>query len=170
MVTPYLGVNVAGDVETSKGGPGVSIGYVGGLFGFELDVQRYHHFFKDSDVSGVVPDPRIDLDTDATSVMGNVVAPIRLPRVAKLRPYGAAGFGMIRTIFDTSQEQADADQNNFGFNIGGGMIYSFNDRVGLRGDLRYFRALVDEEAVDGGFSTDYGFWRAGVGVTFQFPN
>jgi hypothetical protein len=45
------------------------------------------------------------------------------------------------------------------------MMYSLSNRVGLRGDLRYFRALVDEEKREGGFFRDYGFWRVAVGVT-----
>jgi opacity protein-like surface antigen len=65
--------------------------------------------------------------------------------------------------------QIDIRQNNFAFNVGGGVMYSLNDRVGLRGDLRYFRTLVDEGKREGGFFKDYGFWRATFGVTFGFP-
>jgi hypothetical protein len=49
VVTPYLGVNVAGDVEFRRGGPGASVGYLGSGLGFEF--QRYQHFFKDSEIS-----------------------------------------------------------------------------------------------------------------------
>jgi len=41
--------------------------------------------------------------------------------------------------------------------------------VGLRGDLRYFRALVDEDKREGVLFRDYGFWRTTVGVTVEFP-
>ena len=50
VVTPYLGINLAGDAEFRRGGPGVSGGYFGDRLGFEFDVQRYHHFFKDRNV------------------------------------------------------------------------------------------------------------------------
>ena len=40
VATPYLGMNVSGDVEQRKGGPGGSISYFGGLVGFEFDFQR----------------------------------------------------------------------------------------------------------------------------------
>jgi hypothetical protein len=33
---------------------------------------------------------------------------------------------------------------NFAFNAGAGVIHALNDRVGLRADLRYFLAFVDE--------------------------
>lgn len=50
VVTPYLGINLAGDAEFRRGGPGVSGGYFGDRLGFEFDLQRYHHFFKDKNV------------------------------------------------------------------------------------------------------------------------
>ena len=167
VATPYLGVNVAGDVETGKGGPGGSIGYVGDPLGFEFDFQLFKHFFKDADVASLVPDPRADLDTDARSFMGNVVVPIRIPGAANVRPYGTAGLGLIRAVFETAYDLADTDQNNLGFNVGGGVIYSLSGRVGLRGDLRSFRVLVDENTREGGVFRDYGFWRVTIGVTLR---
>ena len=62
--------------------------------------------------------------------------------------------------------QNDIGQNDPAFNVGGGVIYSLNNRVGLRGDLRYFRAFVDEDKREGGYFKDYGFLRATFGVTF----
>ena len=84
LVSPYLGINLGGDAEFRRGGP-ASAGYFGGRLGFEFDVQRYHHFFKDKNVElvpnncapGVVSTQCIDLNTDAWSFMGNMVAPLR---------------------------------------------------------------------------------------------
>jgi opacity protein-like surface antigen len=178
LVTPYLGGNVSGDVETVKGGPGVSVGYLGGQLGFELDFQRFQHFFKDSEVFPLDPAappnctnaatetraPCTDIDTDAIGFMGNVIVPVRIQGASKWRPYGTAGLGLIRAW--TNEE--GRDQNDLGFNAGGGVMYSLSARVGLRGDLRYFRALVDEKKRDGVLFEDYGFLRVTVGVTFRF--
>jgi opacity protein-like surface antigen len=190
VVTPYLGVNLSGDVEAAKGGIGGSVAYFGSGLGFELDLQRYHHFFKDADVAGLVPRfSGIDLNTDAWSFMGNVVVPIRIQSATNWRPYGIAGLGVIRAMFDASvagtfveesqpglpapspsaTDLFDTAQNNLGFNVGGGVMYSLKSRVGFRGDLRYFRALVDEDKREGGFFKDYDFWRATFGVTLGFP-
>jgi opacity protein-like surface antigen len=166
MATGYLGINVSGDVEAAKGGPGVSVTYAGGGLGFEFDVERYNHFFKDEDVADLLSDARADLDTDAMSLMGNVIVPFRVQGATKLRPYVVGGMGMVRAMFDAAGDHPDRAQNNFGFNLGGGVLYSLTGRVGLRSDLRYFRALVDEDAREGGFFRDYGFWRATIGVTF----
>ena len=139
LVTPYVGGNVAGDVEHGKGGPGVSVGYSGGRLGFEFDVLRYQHFFRDSEVDPLDPSsppncrpgisgPCTDINTDAIGLMGNVVVPIRIHGTTKWQPFGAAGLGMIRAW--TNEE--NRVQNNFAFNVGGGVMYALNRRVGLR--------------------------------------
>jgi hypothetical protein len=53
--------------------------------------------------------------------------------------------------------------------LSGGVMFSLSKRVELRADLRFFRALADENEPDGVYLKDYGFWRATLGVTFGFP-
>jgi opacity protein-like surface antigen len=169
VATPHLGTNFGG-VQAGKVSIGGSGAYFGDRLGFEFDVDRYSHFFKDKDVMNVRPDGRIiDVDTDAMSFMGNLIAPVHIQGAPKWRPYGTAGLGVIRSWFDSANDALDTHQNNVGFNVGGGVMYSLNSLVGLRSDLRYFRALVDENKREGGFFKDYGFWRATFGVTFGFP-
>ena len=177
-VTPYLGINLAGDAEFRRGGPGLSVAF-GERLRFEFDVERYNHFFKDKDLAhlvsnncGVGPSdaPCTDLNTDAIGFMGNVMAPIRLADAKNWRPYAVAGLGVIRSwVTDPSNTVADTHQNNFAFDVGGGVMYSLNNRVALRGDVRYFLAFVDEDSRDGFYFNDYGFLRATFGVTFRFP-
>jgi opacity protein-like surface antigen len=179
VATPYLGINLAGDTEFRRGGPGVSVADFGGRLGFEFDVERYNHFFRDKDVAHLVPnncgvgpagEPCTDLNTDAIGFMGNVLAPLHITGAKHWRPYATAGLGVIRSwVTDPSNTVVDTTQNNFAFNVGGGVMYSRNNRVGLRGDVRYLRALVDEDKRDGFYFNDYGFLRATIGVTFGFP-
>ena len=35
----------------------------------------------------------------------------------------------------------DEDNNDFGWNVGGGMFIFFGDHFGIRGDIRYFHAF-----------------------------
>lgn len=175
VVTPQLGLNVAGDVEHGKGGPGGTIAWFGGRLGFELDLQRYQHFFKDSEVVPLdpaappnctgMPGPCKDINTDAMGFMANVVVPIRIPSAPKWRPYGSAGLGLVHAWTN----EPSRDQDDLAFDVGGGVMFALSRRVGLRGDLRYFRALADENEPDGIRSEDYGFWRATLGVSFGFP-
>ncbi len=170
---PYLGVNLAGDAEFRRGGPGGAIGYFGARLGFEFDIQRYNHFFRDENVD-LVPNncgpatkgACIDLNTDAWSFMGNVVAPLR-SKGAKWRPYGAAGLGVMHPWIEGPGDEYDIAQNDLAFNAGGGVVYALNQRVGLRADVRYFRALVDESKREGGYFKDYGFARATIGVSIR---
>jgi opacity protein-like surface antigen len=83
---------------------------------------------------------------------------------------------VIHAVFDSTvfrggagQDDYDTDQANLAFNVGGGVMHALTDLVGLRVDVRYFRALVDETAGKGGYFKDYDFWRVSVGVTFGFP-
>lgn len=101
VAAPYLHAN-GGEVEIRRGGPGGSIAYLGPRLGFELDVDRHHHIFKDKKldfpnncVPGVVG-PCVDLNTDAWIFMGNVLARIPTPETARWRPYAAAGVWSMR--------------------------------------------------------------------------
>ena len=174
-ITTRLGMNVSGDVEHGKGGLGGSVGYRGRRLGFEIDLQRYQHFFKDAEVFPLDPtappncvassDPSrrcTDIDTDALSVLANVVVPI-LPGATRWRPYATAGLGLVRAW--TNEE--GRHQNDLGFNGGGGLTFDFRQRVGLRADLRHVRALVDDEHREGVRLRDYGFWRFSLGVVFR---
>jgi opacity protein-like surface antigen len=97
-----------------------------------------------------------------------VVVPLR-GRQAKWRPDASVGLGVIHAWVEGPGDQYDVEQDNLAVNVGGGMAYTLSGRVGLRGDLRYFHAFVDESRRDGGYFQDYGFVRATVGVTFRFP-
>lgn len=169
--SPYLHANF-GDVEIRRGGFGGYLGYSGRRFGFELDIDRHHHFYKDKDlesipnpcVAGVVG-PCIDNDTEAWIFMGNVVARIPSWNAANWQPYGTAGAGLIHAWIHDAGEY-NSDQNHLAINLGVGMTYWLNDWLGFRGDVRYFHAFVDADEPDGGYTSDYDFVRVSLGVTF----
>jgi Outer membrane protein beta-barrel domain len=176
IITPYAGINVAGDLETRRGGVGVSAGYFARWVGFEFDVERHGHFFEDAKIGNVSTYPMEHINTRATHIVANVVVPLEPRGATSWRPYGAAGFGLIRAdfIYVTGPARPDVHQNDFAFNAGGGVIKSLNSRVGLRGDLRYSRAFADQDKPlsagqigdMNGVYRDYGFWQFTFGVTF----
>jgi opacity protein-like surface antigen len=176
VATPYLDSNVAGDVEIGRGGIGASLGYYWRRLGLELDLERHPHFFKDEDVAGLVPAQGIDLDTNATLLFANAVAPYRLEgRAGIWCPYLLAGLGVIRADFESKALRPGAGQNasikqdDVSFAIGAGVMHALTRYFGLRVDLRYLHALVDESARKRGYFKDYGFWRASAGFTIGFP-
>jgi hypothetical protein len=49
------------------------------------------------------------------------------------------------------------------------MMHQLNRLLGLRADVRYCHAFVDEHASSGGYFEDYSFWAVSVGVMLQLP-
>jgi opacity protein-like surface antigen len=174
LITPHLGINLAGDAEFRRGGPGGSIAYWGHRLGVELEYMHYFHFFKDRNID-IIPNNCtpgvqglcIDLNTRARGVMGSAVVLLGSTR-AKWRPYGSAGVGVIHAWIEGPGEQYDVDQNNLAINLGGGVKFALNRRLGIRSDLRYIRGFVGENN-DEAYRRDYGFLRATLGATFTWP-
>jgi opacity protein-like surface antigen len=171
ILTPFIGASFAAgtdntDFDTVIDGSKMTYGgtftYLGaGMLGFEVDFGYSPEYFNGDDD---------DLDfvdsSNYTSLMANVV--LSAPRGA-FRPYGTAGVGMLKTFVNDVDDAFDIDKNGLGFNVGGGVMGFFSDRVGVRGDLRYFRAIA--KGNDGQEDYDLGafrFWRGTVGVSFRF--
>jgi hypothetical protein len=76
---------------------------------------------------------------------------------------------MLKTFVDDVDDQFDIDRNALGFNLGGGVFGFVTDRVGIRGDLRYFRQMTEADDDNLDFDlTAFRFWRGTVGVSFRF--
>lgn len=173
--TPYLANNIVGDVQSGRVGLGLSLAFFPwDHFGFELDGQLHGHFFRDEDVAGLVPEG-VDLNTAAALLSASGVARYCAggPAYGTWCPYATAGVGAINAWFDGTSHNPSAtssskSQTNVALTGGLGITHSFTRHVGLRVDGRYFRALVDENARDGGYFEDYGFLRLSVGVSIGF--
>lgn len=174
LLSPHLDAHVAGDVEPTRGGAGLAVGYYlpawrGLGVGLELDAAWHGHFFRDKDVAQLVPEG-VDLNTDALLLMGQLLVPVSIPHAPIWRPYGTVGLGVIHALFTVpGNDQYDTDQDNLTFSAGVGMMHQLTRLLGLRADIRYYHAFVDEHASHGGYFADYSFWSVSVGVTFQLP-
>lgn len=179
LFTPFAGVvfgnsadfgNVGdfGDSAEKRMTFGASAAWMGaGIVGFEADFGSTPNFFQNVTGSGNFEFG----DSNVTTLMGNLVlaAPVGGTSGKGFRPYGSAGVGLLRTNVSATGLFNDLSQNELGFNVGGGAYAFFTDRVGLRADVRYFRAL--EKGNDGGSDLDLSnlrFWRGTLGVTFRF--
>jgi opacity protein-like surface antigen len=156
------------DTRMTYGG---SLGWMGaGIIGAELDFGWSPNFFENT-----ITDTDFAFgDSNVTTLMGNVIlgAPIGGQRGPGIRPYASGGVGLIRTRVDGGSFFDDLTTNDFGVNVGVGLHAFFSDGIGIRGDIRYFRSLQDDEP-DDEFDvalSDFDFWRASVGVTFRFGN
>ena len=177
LLTPFLGSTFGGnaniaDVSGStfsnefeqKINYGASLAWMGaGIVGFEVDFGYSPNFFGVASNS-----PGFDLigDGNVTTAMGNLVVGAPLGPV---RPYASGGLGLIASRVDNpSQFFTKATTNDLGMDVGGGVMF-LGGNVGVRGDLRYFRSLNNNDANTVDLSLgDFRFWRGSVGVTFKF--
>lgn len=174
-VTPYLANNVVGDVQSGRIGAGLSLVFhPWEHFGFELDGELHGHFFRDEDVAQLAPEG-VDLNTKAALLSASAVARYcwGSPSYGAWCPYATVGAGAIHAWFDgmahtSGSESFTKAQTDPTLSAGGGITHLFTRHVGLRVDARYFHALVDEHAPDGGYFEDYGFLRLAAGVSVGF--
>ena len=91
------------------------------------------------------------------------------PKFGPIQPYGLAGIGLIRTSFEGGGD----DQNQAGYDLGGGLMAFFSSHVGIRGDVRYFHAfevldLSRFPSLNLNQETKLDFGRFSVAVVFKF--
>ena len=145
----------------NRGTYGASLGFLGhGVFGFEVEFATTPEFFGNA---------REDVftDNDVVTLMGSflVAAP-----AGPVRIYGALGAGLFKTRLADPDRLFSIDSNDFGINVGGGILVSPSAHVALRADVRYFRDLQDADP-DGRFDLNLGnvdYWRVVGGVTLKF--
>lgn len=187
IVTPFVGWNFGGSADVSgcvadqcgvstsdkfehKIDYGVSLATMGaGIAGFEFDVGYSPNFFATDTASNNAF--RFTNTSNVVTVMGNLIlgAPIG-GHGASIRPYAVGGVGLIRTnVQDFEQTFSVNTKNDFGFDLGAGVMGFFSDAVGLRGDIRYLRAFTGSNSnVTGLGLSNFRFWRGSVGVAFKF--
>ena len=163
FVSPWTGANFGHSPSDGRAAFGVSAGYMGaGIIGGEFDFGYSPSFFGDSAAFG---------NNNVMSLMGNIIigVPVGGTSGAGVRPYFTTGVGLIRTDVDGILEGAGIDNNDFGFNAGAGVMGYFNDHVGLKGEVRYFRNVKDNSSPND-FNIDFGgfhYWRAAVGIVLR---
>jgi opacity protein-like surface antigen len=183
LLTPFVGWNWGGtanllnledfdDEFEQKAMFGASLGWMGaGIFGFEADLGFSPNFFELTSGSGNFQFG----DSNLTTFMGNILlgVPIGGQHGVGFRPYAVGGLGIIKSRIDGAEDLFEVDSTNWGFNVGAGAIFFFSDKIGLRGDVRYFRSLQDDDFDDLDELFDIGlanfrFWRGTAGLTIRF--
>ena len=123
----------------------------------------------------------IEATTKAVSLAGNasegerhivqaLEAGMIAPKISIVQPYGLIGLGLIRTDVENKILNVSEAQNQFGWNIGGGVIIYLQRHVGLKGDIRYYHSVGSLNVLGfdvlGGDKIDFG--RVGLGMVFKF--
>ena len=168
VLTPYVGSLFGGDLSDGKAAYGGTAAFMGGgIFGAEFGFN-YAPTFIGATVNNE--------DIAQMSLMGNLIVGIPVgssDQAGHVRPYVTGGAGLFRLTSDESRFFDRINSNNFGVNFGGGVMAFFNEHIGLRGDIRYFRTLNDTDS-ETGFDDldlrlgDLNFWKWDVGAAFKF--
>ena len=165
FVSPFVGYNFGGDsgcphitnCDDKRLNVGVSVGAMGGFLGFEEEFAYAKDFFGTA----------AGLDSSVLSLMSNLMV---VPDLGPFRPYALVGIGLVRTHASFSSSGLfSSDNNNLGWDVGGGLIVSVAPHVGLRGDVRYIHSFQDLNALGfalGDQKLDFG--RASGAVVFTF--
>lgn len=184
IFTPFVGWNFNGAADVNGDGGatlrnkfekkidyGASLASMGGgAVGFEVDFGYSPNFFE----AGTGSDNTFSFtsDSNVTTLTGNAIVgiPIGGKRGGSVRPYVVGGVGLIRTKVQDAEQFFDVNtKNDFGYDLGGGVMGFFNSNVGLRGDVRYFRSFTSSsDNVTGIGLGSFNFWRGSLGVSLKF--
>ena len=158
FATASIGRAHGGDARDAGWAPGVSMKVIEASgFGAELDLSHVREF----DTEHFVESGITTFTFNATAVWSNPTAIVR--------PYVLAGFGVIRVRACDLDCQPVISRTDLGFDAGAGAYVLFNETIGARAEVRYFRFVQrhdDLPLTDNGF---FDFWRTSVGLTFSWP-
>ena len=141
FISPFIGYNFSGDsgcpeitdCEDKNLNWGIGVGALSGLFGVEAEFAFIPDFFGESP----------NQSSSVFTFMGNVML---APRFGPIQPYGTIGLGLIKSKVELNVgDILDEDNNDFGWNGGGGLFITFGEHIGIRGDIRYFHAFSAAE-------------------------
>jgi opacity protein-like surface antigen len=161
FVSPWGGL-VFGNDQATKGfhSIGVTFGSAGhGLVGTETTIGIAPGFFGNG-VENYV------LDLMAGVTVGPTFG-TKTPH--DTRPYGLIEGGTIRTSITGIGTGAAFARNNIGLAVGGGTTVALNDRLLVRGEVRYIKSFKSTDAANSlnANLADFHYWRTAFGLTIH---
>ena len=164
FISPFLGFDYGGDsgcptasdCEDKHSNLGVAGGKLGAIAGAEVEFAYARDFFGDT--PGV--------DTSVLTLMTNVIVG---PRIGAIRPFVLGGVGLIKSHVELDAGSLLDSSNNFGWNIGGGVMLMFGEHVGVRGDIRRFKSFQEISILGFDLSEEkLTYNRASAGLVLAF--
>ena len=166
QIKPFLGVTFDQTTTFALAGPVSKRSFVfgacgtllGDVFGLEADIEHVPNVFESALILG----------SSATTLTGNFV--IALPRnLTKytLRPYFAAGGGLMAVRIDDISGALPISRNKPAFDVGGGVTGFVTDRIGVSWDVRWFDSLEkNSEGLSIG-PEHLSYWRAYMALAIR---
>ena len=159
FVSPSIAMNAGGVTTESSPAVGLSGGWFSsGWLGAEAELAWTPGFFEQD---GFLISRRV------RTVMGNAI--VRLTSAASsFQPFVAGGFGVVSPHLSDAGSLREAESNEAGFSAGTGVLWTKHN-VGVRGDVRYFRTIGDDEVDAFGINySKFDFWRVSSGLVVKF--
>jgi hypothetical protein len=165
FVSPFIGYDFGGDAscpqitncQDKKLNAGVALGSMGSILGFEEEFAYAKDFF------GKAP----QLSSNVLTLMSNLMV---VPAIGPVHPYVLGGLGLIKSHIEfTAASIFTSNNNDLGWDLGGGVILLMGGHLGVRGDVRYFHAFQNLSV--GGFTISNAkldFGRAAAGLVVKF--
>ena len=173
FLSPFVGTTLTSPStrgNTSKPGFGLAFGSLGNIVGAETEIAYFPQVLDNS--ANALAKNRV-FTFSADTLIG--------PTIGRVKPYFAIGAGDLHLNVTSLSSvliptPASFSSDYFMFNLGGGVMGFFTRHLGVRADLRYFRAygfkIADLQSTAGnsaGITLDrFDFWRASIGLAAKF--
>jgi hypothetical protein len=168
FVSPFVDTTLTSPSATgssSKPGFGVAIGNIGKIVGAETEIGYQPEVIDNT--ANALQKSRV-ITFSGNTLIG--------PTIGRIKAYGAVGVGdlylnVTRLSSLVIPNPSSISTNYFTVNVGGGVMGFFTTHLGVRADLRYFRAygfkVTDLQTA--GLALDrFDFWRASIGFAAKF--
>ena len=168
FVSPFVDTTLSSPSATggsSKPGFGIALGNVGKIIGAETEIGYQPEVLDNT--ANALQKSRV-ITFSGNTLIG--------PTIGRVKAYGAVGVGDLYLNVTTLSSlvipnPASISTNYFTVDVGGGVMGFFTTHMGVRADLRYFRAygfkVTDLQTA--GLALDrFDFWRASIGFAAKF--
>ena len=167
LVSGHVGVVGGGNSHDGQVGYGGAITFAPAFpLAFEVEGQRTPDLLGDGDFVGNTYFP----ENDVRSLTAHILIGPRVGQRGRVYASLGGGWSKTRANFSPSDGSFEYRDSDFGLSAGAGALGFFYGRLGMRGDLRYFHALGDDQSRVV-LETDIGkvrFWRGTAGLIFAF--
>jgi hypothetical protein len=151
--------------SSSKPGFGVALGNVGKIVGAETEIGYQPQVIDNT--ANALQKSRV-ITFSGNTLIG--------PTIGRVKVYGAIGAGdLYLNVTSLSSlvvpNPTSISTNYFTINAGGGVMGFFTTHLGVRADVRYFRAYGFKvtDLQNAGLALDhFDFWRASLGFAAKF--
>jgi len=177
-VRPFIGFTFGGEttfvdpekaIETHNAVIGASGGWLGEIFGLDVDFGRAPGFFQTGEASEA-SNPDL-LSSAVTTLTGNVVValPARMAGYG-LRPYFSGGAGLMHIDTVGQLQILEVHRTLPTLSLGGGVTGFVNSRVGFNWEIRRLSTLRREGETMGNSlgREQLSFWRATMAVALRY--